>query len=158
MKPNIKKYGIFLALFAFAAAAFALLVLLFVKCKECNEPDVKILIGFPVEGTGTPPAVDYTNSEPISDKQTVNRILFAMLSGKSLAGSAVPNTPPDTVMMVMVIGPEKENYAYPFSVWVDQNSVIYAMGTGDEATEYRVIDHLSDEVCRIFDGSKTAKG
>lgn len=151
MKPNIKKCGIFLALFVLAAAA--LLVLLFVKCKECNEPDVKIVIGFPVEGST--PAVDYTNSEPISDKRTVNRILFAMLSGKSLDGSAVPNTPPDTVMMVQ---PKGENLAYTFSVWVDQNSVIYAMGTGDKATEYRVIDYLSEEECRIFDGSKTAKG
>lgn len=153
MKPNIKKCGIFLALFVLAAAA--LLVLLFVKCKECNEPDVKIVIGFPVPVEGTTFGVDYTNSKPISDRQTVNRILFAMLSGKSLAGSAVPNTLPDAVMMVQ---PKGENLAYIFSVWVDQNSVIYAMGTGDEATEYRVIDYLSDEECRIFDGSKTAKG
>ena len=146
---SLKKYGMFLALFALAAATFTLLVLLFVKC---NEPDVKIVIGFPVEGST--PAVDYTNSEPISDKQTVNRILFAMLSGKSLAGSAAPNTPPDAVMM---IEPKKENLAYIFSVWVDQNSVIYAMETGDEATEYRVINNLSDEECRIFAGIKTAK-
>lgn len=149
MKPVLKKYCVILVL----VAAAALLVLLFVKCKECNEPDVKIVIGFPVEGST--PAVDYTNSEPISDKQTVNRILLAMLSGKSLDGSAAPNTPPDTVMMIR---PQKENYGYLFSVWVDQNSVIYAMGTGDEATEYRVINNLSDEECRILDGSKTAKG
>ena len=152
MKTNIKKYGIFLALFALAAATFTLLVLLFVKCNECNEPDVKIVIGFPVKGST--PAVDYTNSEPISDKRTVNRILFALLSGKSLAGSAAPNTPPDAVMM---IEPKKENLAYIFSVWVDQNSVIYAMETGDEATEYRVINNLSDEECRIFAGIKTAE-
>lgn len=150
MKPNVKKCGIFLALFA--VAAVALLVLLFVKCNEANEADVDIVIGFPVEAVT--PAVDYTNSKPISDKQTVNRILFAMLSGKALAGSAVPNTPPDAVMMIQ---PKGENLAYIFSVWVDQSSVIYAMGTGDEVTEYRMIDHLSDAECRIFDGIKAAK-
>lgn len=145
MKPNFKKYCIFLALFAAAAA----LILLFVKC---NEADVTIVIGFPAENAAD--AVDYTRSKPISDRQTVNHILFALLSGKSLAGPAAPDTPPDAVMMIQS---KKENLAYQFSVWVDQTNVIYAMGTGSEAAEYRVTGSLSDEELRIFDRIKSAE-
>ena len=144
-KSYLKKCCIFLVLFA----AVASLILLFAKC---NEADVNIVIGFPVEATTT--AIDYTNSKPISDKRTVNRILFALLSGKSLAGSAAPNTPPDAIMMIQSKG---ENLAYLFSVWVDQTSVIYAMGTDGEATEYRMIDNLSNEEYRNFDNIKAAR-
>lgn len=145
MNPNIKKYGIFLALFA----AVALLIFLFVKRDETN---VDIVIGLSVEATTT--AVDFTNSKPISDKRTVNRILFALLSGKSLAGSVAPNTPPDAIMMIRF---KEENLAYLFSVWVDQTSVVYVMGTDNETTEYRIIENLSDEEFRIFDSIKAAR-
>lgn len=87
MKPDFKKCCIFLALLA----AAAVLIVLFIKW---NEADVSITIGFPVEAG----AVDYTNSKPISDRRTVNRILFALLTGKALADSAVPNVPPDAVI------------------------------------------------------------
>lgn len=73
MKPDFKKCCIFLVLLA----AAAVLIVLFIKW---NEADVSITIGFPVEAG----AVDYTNSKPISDRRTVNLILFALLTGKSL--------------------------------------------------------------------------
>lgn len=144
MKTGFKKCCIFFILFA----AVVSLVLLFVKC---NEADVNVVIGFPADAT----AIDYTNSKPISDRRTVNHILLALLSGKALAGTAAPSTPPDAVMM---IGSKEENLAYQFSVWIDQDSIIYAMGTGGEAAEYRIVDNLSesDEVYRVFADVKAA--
>ena len=143
MKPDFKKCCIFLALLA----AAAVLIVLFIKW---NEADVSITIGFPVEAG----AVDYTNSKPISDRRTVNRILFALLTGKSLDDSAVPNVPPDAVMMIR---PKEENIGYPFSIWLDQTSVIYAMGTGDDAAEYRIVS-ISDEEYRVFNSIIAARG
>ena len=144
MKPDFKKCCIFLALLA----AAAVLIVLFIKW---NEADVSITIGFPVEAG----AVDYTNSKPISDRRTVNRILFALLTGKSLAGSAAPDMPPDAVMMIR---PKEENIGYPFSIWLDQTSVIYAMGTGDDAAEYRIVNNLSDEEYRVLNSMIAARG
>ena len=144
MKPEFKKCCIFLVLLA----AAAVLIVLFIKW---NEADVSITIGFPVEAG----AVDYTNSKPISDRRTVNLILFALLTGKSLDDSAVPNMPPDAVMMIR---PKEENIGYPFSIWLDQTSVIYAMGTGDDATEYRIVNNLSDEEYRVLNSMIAARG
>ena len=144
MKPDVKKCCIFLVLLA----AAAVLIVLFIKW---NEADVSITIGFPVEAG----AVDYTNSKPISDRRTVNLILFALLTGKSLDDSAVPNMPPDAVMMIR---PKEENIGYPFSIWLDQTSVIYAMGTGDDATEYRIVNNLSDEEYRVLNSMIAARG
>ena len=144
MKPGFKKCCIFLVLLA----AAAVLIVLFIKW---NEADVSITIGFPVEAG----AVDYTNSKPISDRRTVNLILFALLTGKSLDDSAVPNMPPDAVMMIR---PKEENIGYPFSIWLDQTSVIYAMGTGDDATEYRIVNNLSDEEYRVLNSMIAARG
>ena len=144
MKPDFKKCCIFLVLLA----AAAVLIVLFIKW---NEADVSITIGVPVEAG----AVDYTNSKPISDRRTVNLILFALLTGKSLDDSAVPNMPPDAVMMIR---PKEENIGYPFSIWLDQTSVIYAMGTGDDATEYRIVNNLSDEEYRVLNSMIAARG
>ena len=144
MEPDFKKCCIFLVLLA----AAAVLIVLFIKW---NEADVSITIGFPVEAG----AVDYTNSKPISDRRTVNLILFALLTGKSLDDSAVPNMPPDAVMMIR---PKEENIGYPFSIWLDQTSVIYAMGTGDDATEYRIVNNLSDEEYRVLNSMIAARG
>ena len=144
MKPDFKKCCIFLVLLA----AAAVLIVLFIKW---NEADVSITIGFPVEAG----AVDYTNSKPISDRRTVNLILFALLTGKSLDDSAVPNMPPDAVMMIR---PKEENIGYPLSIWLDQTSVIYAMGTGDDATEYRIVNNLSDEEYRVLNSMIAARG
>ena len=144
MKPDFKKCCIFLVLLA----AAAVLIVLFIKW---NDADVSITIGFPVEAG----AVDYTNSKPISDRRTVNLILFALLTGKSLDDSAVPNMPPDAVMMIR---PKEENIGYPFSIWLDQTSVIYAMGTGDDATEYRIVNNLSDEEYRVLNSMIAARG
>ena len=99
-------------------------------------------------------AVDYTNSKPISDRRTVNRILFALLTGKSLAGSAAPDMPPDAVMMIR---PKEENIGYPFSIWLDQASVIYTVGTDDETAEYRIVS-ISDEEYRVFNSIIAARG
>ncbi len=143
MKPDFKKCCIFLALLA----AAAVLIVLFIKW---NEADVSITIGFPVEAG----AVDYTNSKPISDRRTVNRILFALLTGKSLAGSAAPDMPPDAVMMIR---PKEENIGYPFSIWLDQASVIYTVGTDDETAEYRIVS-ISDEEYRVFNSIIAARG
>ena len=143
MKPDFKKCCIFLALLA----AAAVLIVLFIKW---NEADVSITIGFPAEAG----AVDYTNSKPISDRRTVNRILFALLTGKSLAGSAAPDMPPDAVMMIR---PKEENIGYPFSIWLDQASVIYTVGTDDETAEYRIVS-ISDEEYRVFNSIIAARG
>lgn len=145
IKPHLKKCCIILVLLA-AVASFILLLV------KCNEADVTIAIGFPAQAETA--AIDYTSSKPISDKQTVNRILLALLSGKPLTNSAAPNTPPDAVMMIQF---KEENIAYQFSVWVDQPRVIYAMETGDEAVEYRVIDNLTSEEFRVLDRVKVAK-
>ena len=143
MKPDFKKCCIFLVLLA----AAAVLIVLFIKW---NEADVSITIGFPAEAG----AVDYTNSNPISDRRTVNRILFALLTGKSLAGSAAPDMPPDAVMMIR---PKEENIGYPFSIWLDQASVIYTVGTDDETAEYRIVS-ISDEEYRVFNSIIAARG
>ena len=143
MKPDFKKGCIFLVLLAAAAE----LIVLFIKW---NEADVSITIGFPAEAG----AVDYTNSKPISDRRTVNRILFALLTGKSLAGSAAPDMPPDAVMMIR---PKEENIGYPFSIWLDQASVIYTVGTDDETAEYRIVS-ISDEEYRVFNSIIAARG
>ncbi len=143
MKPDFKKCCIFLVLLA----AAAVLIVLFIKW---NEADVSITIGFPAEAG----AVDYTNSKPISDRRTVNRILFALLTGKSLAGSAAPDMPPDAVMMIR---PKEENIGYPFSIWLDQASVIYTVGTDDETAEYRIVS-ISDEEYRVFNSIIAARG
>ena len=143
MKPDFKKCCIFLVLLA----AAAVLIVLFIKW---NEADVSITIGFPAEAG----AVDYTNSKPISDRRTVNRILFALLTGKSLAGSAAPDMPPDAVMMIR---PKEENIGYPVSIWLDQASVIYTVGTDDETAEYRIVS-ISDEEYRVFNSIIAARG
>ncbi len=143
MKPDFKKCCIFLVLLA----AAAVLIVLFIKW---NEADVSITIGFPVEAG----AVDYTNSKPISDRRTVNRILFALLTGKSLDDSAAPDMPPDAVMMIR---PKEENIGYPFSIWLDQASVIYTVGTDDETAEYRIVS-ISDEEYRVFNSIIAARG
>ena len=97
----------------------------------------------------------YTNSKPISDRRTVNRILFALLTGKSLDDSAVPNVPPDAVMLIR---PKEENIGYPFSIWLDQTSVIYAVGTGGDAAEYRIVNNLSDEEYRVLNSMIAGRG
>ena len=57
-----------------------------------------------------------------------------------------------------MIRPKEENIGYPFSIWLDQTSVIYAMGTGDDAAEYRIVNNLSDEEYRVLNSMIAGRG
>lgn len=144
MRAIFRKYGIFLALIAVAALS----VLLFVKC---NEPELKIVIGRPVEGSET--AADFTNSPKFSKKAT-NGILFALLSSKALPEQASPGTPPDRIMMI-----QNGGISYVFSVWLDESDLIYAKQIDGEAIDdYRVASLSDDELGYFENISSMHKG
>ena len=97
---------------------------------QAQKPDYTITIGNPrVDETGFVTAVDFQNTVPLKSKDDVDTVLFALLSGQSVEAPSVVEAPPDAVMMIGNAGRFK--IAYSVTLWVEKDSVVFAMGMND---------------------------